>query len=296
MLSILIPIYNFDVRQLVAELEQQCISAGAAYEIICLDDKSEEAFRQKNRAVQSLLHVHYEELSENLGRSRIRNRLADLARYPYLLFMDCDSKVVKKDYIQTYLKWVEPDRLLYGGRIYTDQPPTELQFSLHWTYGREREQIPTAKRNQAPYQSFMTNNFLIPKSIFQTIRFDENIRQYGHEDTLFGLELQKHQIPILHLDNPLEHIGLESSQEFLRKTDLAIQNLCKLLESGKSIKTRLLDFYEKCEGWRLLGIINSLFLLNYNLLIQYFLKSRKPNLNVFDFYKVGLLIKYRRKG
>ncbi|MBK9012976.1 MAG: hypothetical protein IPM82_02230 [Saprospiraceae bacterium] len=65
----------------------------------------------------------------------------------------------------------------------------------------------------------MTNNFLIPRQLFLEIQFDETLRQYGHEDTLFGMELARRQVPIVHIDNPLEHIGLEPVDVFLRKTE-----------------------------------------------------------------------------
>ena len=66
-----------------------------------LDDGSENTFKIKNREVVHE-HIIYKELAVNLGRSAIRNALGKVAKYPYLMFMDCDSKVVRKDFIKKY--------------------------------------------------------------------------------------------------------------------------------------------------------------------------------------------------
>jgi hypothetical protein len=64
MLSILIPIYNFDVRRLVSELDRQAALLDVSCEICCLDDASEISFSTKEQGVRSqLAHVRYEELS-----------------------------------------------------------------------------------------------------------------------------------------------------------------------------------------------------------------------------------------
>ena len=158
------------------------------------------------------------ELSSNQGRSRIRNLLADAAKGQYLLFLDCDSKVVKADYLATYVSALHPDTLLYGGRCYLPTPPADQRYYLHWYYGIHREQQSAEQRQKQPYHSFMTNNFLIPTKQFMAIRFDESLKQYGHEDTLFGMELKNRQVPIVHMDNPLEHTGIEVAEIFLDKT------------------------------------------------------------------------------
>jgi len=48
MLSILIPVYNFNVTQLVQTLAEQCAATGEAYEIICFDDGSTPEFKAQN--------------------------------------------------------------------------------------------------------------------------------------------------------------------------------------------------------------------------------------------------------
>lgn len=288
MLSILIPIYNFDIRTLAAELHRQCKMTGVEFEILCLDDGSNVQFKEKNRELRQFSEIQYIELPQNLGRSAIRNELGRQARFSSLLFMDCDSKVVSHRFIQHYLDTITPDSLVYGGRCYAAQPPADPSLYFHWHYGRSREQTTAAQRNQAPWHSFMTNNFLIPKHLFLQVPFDETIRQYGHEDTIFGLELDGRNTAILHIDNPLEHIGLETTDVFLQKTRQGLENLLLLRRQGKPIQTRLLEVYLKCKAWGLGLPLRYSFRLLERWLIRHF-HSARPNLKLFDFYKLGLL-------
>ncbi len=290
MISVLIPIYNFDVRQLVSDLHQQLTAAGIPFEILCFDDGSKDSFKQINRIISTPSYhpIHYKELEQNLGRTRIRNALAAQAQYPYLLFMDCDSKVISPYYIQHYIKHLQHDTLLYGGRSYSPTPPPQPELYFHWWYGTRREVSSAKVRAKQPYHSFMTNNFLIPKTIFEQIRFDENLRQYGHEDTLFGLELQERHIKIIHLDNPLQHIGLEDTDAFLTKTRQGIQNLVLLTKGHPKLDTKLLHTWRQLQKWRLVRPAYCV-LRTFRQLLLCNLKSKKPRLILFDLYKLMLL-------
>ncbi|MEM8908460.1 MAG: glycosyltransferase [Bacteroidota bacterium] len=289
MLAILIPIYNFDVRTLVQTLQQQCSDAKIDFEIRCLDDGSTEYFKKGNRTLAHLDRVWYEELTQNVGRSAIRNLLAASTLQPYLLFMDCDSKVNHADYIQRYLERLDPQTLLYGGRTYAPHPPSDQAYYFHWHYGKKREQKPAEQRQKKAYHAFMTNNFLIPKSIFSQVGFEESLHQYGHEDTLFGLLLQEKGVPIVHLDNPLEHIGLESQAVFLKKSRLAIENLWQLAQTHPKIDTRLLQLYRQLHRWSLARIARMVYRLLFPI-IKWQLKKSNTSLFTFDLYKLGLLL------
>ncbi len=289
MLSILIPIYNFDARQLVHDLHQQLIEANIFFEILCFDDGSEEKFDALNKTIITESRITLHKLPKNLGRARIRNTLAKAAEYPYLLFMDCDLKVVSPNYIINYVRHLQSDLLLCGGISYAPNPPDSSAQYFRWYYGGQREQITAAVRQKNPYHAFLPSNFLIPKAIFEQIQFDERLTQYGHEDTLFGLELEKQQIKILHLDNPLKHIGLESINVFLQKTQQAIQNLAFLAKENPQVNTRLLKTYRKLQKLRLTGAVHFI-LKQLNPFILQNLKSKKPNLKLFDLYKLQLLI------
>jgi glycosyltransferase involved in cell wall biosynthesis len=295
MLSILIPSYNFDVRKLVHQLHQQGVLLSVPFEIICIEDASLQEYVDLNQSINALSFVTHQVLSNNLGRSKIRNYLATQAQYDYLLFMDCDSMPVSQTYLSNYIVQIKPQQLLYGGRCYQDQAPKDPELYFHWYYGIHREQSTAKARQKNAYQSFMTNNFLIPKDVFQSIRFDEELTQYGHEDTLFGLELQQKKISIRHLDNPLEHIGLELNHIFLQKSELAIQNLY-ILHTKHSIhkEIKLLRFFVQTKRLYLHYLISVIYFFTKKPLIKN-LCSLHPQLTLFDFYKLGYLIQWTKK-
>jgi len=255
-----------------------------------LDDASEASFQICNRQWTQKINIRYEELPQNIGRAAIRNRLAKMAKFEYLLFMDCDSGVVLPNYLETYVEHLQADRLLYGGRTYLPKPPADPQYLLHWHYGRQREQQDFVVRQAEPYHAFMTNNFLIPRYVFESITFDEQIRTYGHEDTLFGTELARRGIEILHLNNPLLHLGLEANAEFLEKTAIALQNLALLHQNGKPVSTRLSQTYEKLRKMHLVQIVGLVLKPLRPFWILHLTKSSRPNLRYLDFYKLSLYI------
>jgi glycosyltransferase involved in cell wall biosynthesis len=299
MISILIPVYNCNIVTLVYDLHDQASAASVPIEIIVLDDCSSELLRDQNKDVNKLANVRFMELEKNIGRASIRNKLAGMAAYPTLLFMDCDSKVPDGDYIKRYLPYCGKEIVVCGGRIYRPVPPDEPEMMLRWLYGIKREQLPANVRSKVPYHSFMTNNFLISRSILAQIQFDESLVQYGHEDTLFGFELKKRGIPVIHIQNPLIHTGLEITREFLRKTSEGIENLVILIAQGKIDREgfediRILRAYNKISRFGLVNLYLK-FYYQFERMILKNLMSINPNLSDFDLYKLAVLAKTIRK-
>jgi len=294
MLSILIPIYQYDVQALVRDLVRQADRLSEAWEIICLDDASDPFWRDRNRSVSELPGVKYREAEKNLGRSRVRNRLVQLANYPFLLFMDCDSGVVRPDFLDAYVEELAAGQVLCGGRVYRDNRPEDADYALHWLYGREREEQPAEKRALQPHHAFMTNNFVAPKEVLVRFPFEEALTQYGHEDTLFGQQLADADIPVKHLDNPLEHLGLERSDVFLAKAEQAIDNLAFLRKRGSTIDTRLTSTFDDLQRRGFAGLIR----WGLCLLQPWFrrnLLSEHPDLRIFDLYRLEHFLQAMRK-
>lgn len=228
MLSILIPVFNFDIRALVHELHNQTMKLSIPFEILVIDDASEQKYNIINRNITTLSNVRYVELAENIGRSRIRNRLCEMAQHEYLLFMDSDASIKSSSFIADYLCYCKGEVVVCGGTGYEQsyepyQSKQEYQLRLH--YGHKRECKTAAERSIHPNRYFSTFNFLISKSILQKVRFDERLTQYGHEDTLFGIELKRRNIAIQHIDNPLFHQELDSSNVFISKALSGVNNL-----------------------------------------------------------------------
>lgn len=230
MLSVLVPVYNTDVRSLAEELRLQIAILSGDAEVIFLDDGSAEQWKKLNRTIRQDDHLRYLESETNLGRSAIRNKLAGLAKYSSLLFLDGDSVIIRKNFLDCYIAAIKNTAVVCGGRVYGSLSIGRKDWALHRKYGLKREQIPAMKRNANPWRSFMTNNFLIPRDILQNIGFDEQISGYGHEDTLFGFQLKLKGIPVIHIDNPVEHGILDTNMGFLEKSLIAAENLAEIRE------------------------------------------------------------------
>lgn len=287
MISILIPIYNYRVVELVEELAHQCKSLGSPYEIVCYDDCSQISYKKQNRKIHGILGVSYVELSENLGRSKIRNWLAKNARYDHLLFLDSDSKVDRENFVQTYLDFMGEAEVIYGGRKYEDQKPSEHSKILHWTYGKKREALPLKLRVKNPFRSFQTNNFLIKRTLILENPFDEEIKTYGYEDLLIAEDLKNKRIPILHIENPLIHEGLEESKDFLRKSKDAAENLALLYHDGQLQDTRMASFHNKIKTLGFNNLLIQLIRRKKDGIINNLL-SPTPHLFYFDLYRYDI--------
>lgn len=139
----------------------------------------------------------------------------------------------------------------------------------------------------------MTNNFLVPKNVFLNNPLDENLSGYGHEDTLLGFQLKKKNIPVIHISNPLKHIGLEDAAEFLSKTENGISNLRLLwreekLSKEEIVKITLMKTYFNLKQTFLLGAFLFFFRL-FSATIKKNLLTNNPSLFLFDIYKLGML-------
>lgn len=288
MLSVLIPVYNFPVFSFVRDLHKSCENSGNDFEIIVFEDGST-FFLVENAQIQGLSNVIYKANRPNVGRSAIRNSLALEATYPNLLFLDGDSGIVSGHFISNYLPYLGSDTVILGGRKYRpgDNKPDN---SLLYKYGSKREQNEPRNisvRSKIPV--FTSPNFLIGKAQFLKVRFDESFSGYGHEDSIFGIQLRRNSIPYSYIDNPVFHIDLENNSVFLEKSEKALNSLLKLYLSGyfPELKqySRILQIFERLNKLHLMH----LFVFTVNLIrkpIKNNLLSKNPSLLLFDLYKL----------
>lgn len=245
MLSILIPIYNHKVVKLVGQLRDQCIKEKISFEIICLDDKSTDNLKKINREIDGWMGINYVELSENIGRSKIRNQLARLARFPHSIFIDSDSAIISKSYIKKYINAIHktPHDITYGGTAYAKKLPQNADKRLHWKYGKIKESPASKKRKRRPGELFHSNNFLTPTDLIKSIPFDQEIEGYGYEDLELASRILSAGVTIHHIDNPVMHKGLKTSSRFLSDTFHALENLAVMYLDNKIKHSRLIDTY-----------------------------------------------------
>lgn len=294
MISICIPIYNFDVRELVKELQSQLENNS---EIILIDDASKENFKKINRSLESE-KVRYIELEGNIGRAKIRNLFIQYTINPYLIFLDCDAKILSKEYLENYRKAIDSEtQVICGGSVYNSILP-DIKQVLRWKYGTKKESKTAEERTRNPYSSFMTSNFLIKTTLFKKLCFDERITQYGHEDTLFGIELKKNKITIQHIQNPVLNDDVDTNEEFIEKTELALASLFQITQFYPDVTLLekhilLLKIASKVQKWQLKWFFNILYSLFYLSIIKYLLRSKNPSLRVFDVYRLIYFLKIK---
>ena len=293
MLSILIPTYNYDCSRLIRDLQAQAEQAGIDYEIIVADDASPiYIYKEKNREITTLPYCRLIELEENIGRARIRNRLADEACYPWLLFMDCDAEIIDEHFIANYISQLNSD-VVCGGLCHADMLPSP-EVSLRYAYEKRADKRRAAcYREQEPYERFTPFNFVIRREIFQSIRFDERITEYGHEDTLFGIALKEKSVTINHIDNPLRHVGLENNEIFLEKTRKALHNLAKMEQTMQN-HSALLKIYNLLYRLKVANGIATWFDKHEQKLTRQ-LTSTAPRLTNFFLYKLGYYCAIKKK-
>lgn len=298
-LSICIPIYNFDVRKLIFDLKKEIDCSEIDAEIIMIDDASEDKFKNNNQELQS--HVDtFLLLDENLGRARIRNLFLKYAQGDYLLFLDCDGKIINARFLSKYLQFIKenPDtKVIYGGRVVSDKVPQD-DFKLRWKFANERENLKLVNRLKFPFLSFQTNNFIIKKDILKKNLFNPNILKYGYEDLLFAMDLQANTIKIDHIENPILNNDIEENKVYLSKVEDSIDSLVIMLGDDsnkfkiKEVKlVKMYCFISKFHFSNLLSLILSSFENRFrkNLL------SKNPNLRNLDLYKLSLLLKKTKK-
>ncbi len=298
MLSICIPIYNTVPLDLLRALSKQANRLDFSYEIILLNDASTTDIENDLNQASKIEQVKIYHNDKNLGRSVSRNKLGDLARYAFLLFIDGDSGMQNGNYLKQYSDYLKTGIVCCGGTSYQEGNQNKDEI-LRLTYGRKRESRDAKTRKINPYQSFTTHHFLIDKKVFQRIQFDTSIKGYGHEDTLFGLELKKQNIPIIHIDNSLYHLGIDKTEVFLNKTKEGVRNLANLYARYKRDEDfanaiHLVRFYQKQKSMRMLWIW-SIFLAMLNPIIKLNLNSKHPSLKLFDLFKLKIFIKANNK-
>ena len=289
MLSILIPTYNYNVFPLVKEISEQCIYEKINFEIIVLDDASQN-FHVENNEINSLSNCSYAVLNQNIGRSAIRNLLSTKASFENLLFLDADVRTRSDQFIKNYIRFLKNNSnygVVYGGIVYQEKKPDNNQL-LRWIYGNKREALAAEKRNEKVYVSFLTLNFLIKKKVFKTVRFNENIPNLRYEDLLFSFDLMKKNIPLQHINNQVIHNGIETSEVFLQKTNDSLKGLKFLLSNNylPANYAKISTIFDLLKQTKLLFVVNFIYKKRKNSFEKNLL-GNKPSLFIYDIYRLG---------
>lgn len=256
MLSVLIPTYHYNTLFLVEKIHQQLLIENIVFEIICFDDGSKSQLNIENKKINTLVFASFKSLENNIGRSAIRNLLAEKAQHKWLLFLDADVVPVNSNFIKKYVTCFTKNNTIFcGGLLYQNQK--ENLGLLRYKYGKKHEEISTGIRKKSPEKFFFSSNFLAQKKVFNSVRFEEKLKKYGREDLLFSLGLVKNGYKIEHLSNEVYHLGIEENSCFVSKTKKAMENLLFLVmeELIDEKEIPLLNFTNKIEKIKMTKIV-----------------------------------------
>lgn len=299
-LSILIPTHDDDCTALVKALDEQCRHAAGLedYEIVVSDDASSAPFfsalQQRLRtcvatpsspdASSHLLIIHHD---SPVGPSLNRRLAISHLRYDYVLTIDGDARVTSPDFINQYILHRDDATVVYGG-LTTSPQDLRPDNHLRYAYERATSHYQSLSYRQAhPYDHFTAFNTLFHKSLFSQVNFTDQLHQYGFEDTFMGDRLRRLGIAIRHIDNPLQHTGINSNVAFVANTELALQNLTCLPHSFQQ-RVRISRLALRLQRLHLLGPLRLLYRLSGPALRRQLLSPR-PSLLVFKVYKLTYL-------
>jgi glycosyltransferase involved in cell wall biosynthesis len=166
-ISIIIPIRNrsHEVRRIVKGLESQTCSS---FEVIFVDDGSIDNTAKEIEAVDSPLRILALSIPHS-GPSTARNRGAERATAPYLLFIDSDDRFVN-DYIEQFSLAIEQPcrpQLIQAG------------VSISFPDGRDSEVLlPEPSAISAPvFRPFLSGTYCIDSDLFKSVGgFTEALR------------------------------------------------------------------------------------------------------------------------
>ena len=203
------------------------------------------------------------------------------------MFIDGDSILPNSNFITNYVETLKSNnQVIYGGRIHPKK--AEANRTLRWKYGKYIEDQSALNRKKNIYKSVLFNNTIIKKTLFNKIKFEENIIQYGHEDTVFAYKLSVIKASVLHIDNPVLHGDIDLNYVYLKKTKKALENL-NIIYKNHIIDFKFITFlklFKKVEKIKL-NYLLSLFYKLFNKFLTYNLTSKYPSLFVFNLFRIS---------
>jgi len=293
MLSILIPTYKYNVYELAKALETQALKLSIAFELICIDDGSFSDLNKENQRINTLTHCKFIENKKNQGQTKVRHELASMAQYKWLLFMDADMMPKNSDFLETFISNIDDSHdLLFGGIAYQDNQ-LKPNHELRWIYGKNREEKSLLNREKKPYLSVISGCFLIQKPVFLESNNNLLVKSYGL-DLLFTSNLKAMRSNVKHINNPVIHLGIESSEHYLEKNKKAISTYFELIkEHNHIIHSSLLKTYKRLKFFGLCSVFGNLT-QRFNKRLEKNLKSSDPSLMLFDLYRLGYLCRLKK--
>lgn len=288
-ISVLIPTYDYKCYTLVYDIKKQLDVSETEYEIIVIDDGGrDQVCAIANHKINELDNCRYIHRKNNVGRAENRNNLVSMSRGNWCLLIDSDAKIVSDDFIANYIKAINdnPNVDIIDGDLINPVALPSPEVTLRYTYEKNAESKRTSiLRQQCPFERFSTFNVMIRKSALEEVPFDVKCAEYGYEDALLGIEMWKRGKKILHINNPLMHLGFEKNEVYLAKVEASLRTL-KKLGCKMSDHTTIGRFSASLDRRHLTPLVKIAYKIS-RLYLRKNILGKKPNLRLFSFYKLG---------
>lgn len=294
MISILIPVFDYNAFALVESLEKQGLKLGIPFQIICADDASFSKKNSVNQNINSLTNAQFIEHKKKLGRVCNRQYLAEKALYDQILFLDVDVVPKNSDFLEKYIQEMRlGNYIVFGGLCY-DTKTTKSSNSLRYFFGKKREEVAAKIRNRNRYKHIISSNFMFKKSVFLQINgmLTKHVG-YGM-DYAFGALLCANNIGVKHIDNPVIHLGVDQNDVFLKKAENSMHVIYMLHKEFqlKKYHINILKAYALMRFLKINGIVGKLLGL-FDKVILKNIMGQKPILILFDMYRLGYLCRIK---
>lgn len=226
-LSVLTPFHRHDPSALIAALG----AAPREVELVLVDDGSNSAellASALSAASRFGAPTRVVVWAANRGRAAARNRLIAEARGEYVLFLDADMIPDSPRFLETWLGIIQTQRpfVAFGGLSVARVAPTP-ETALHHALFATSDCHDARRRARNPAQTVATANLLVRRDFLHATPFDDGFVGWGFEDVDWALTAAAHA-PILHIDNPATHAGLDDVDALMRKSAQAGANFARL--------------------------------------------------------------------
>jgi hypothetical protein len=270
---------------LVSELHRQAKNEGIVYEILCFDDGSTLEIVE-NQKINSLTNSTFKKFDSNIGRTAIRNLMAQKASFEYLLFLDADMFPKSADFLKNYvaeLHITKDSQAVFGGCAYNSL--NQKRDLLRFRYGQKREEQPAILRNKKPFKNIYSGNVLIHKPLF--IATNTILKSRYGLDLFFSSQLQRMKCIPKHIDNEVYHNGLESNAAFLKKSKEGVKTIWWLYKNNhiSEEQSQLIVAHRWLKKWKVVKLFRVLGSDFINP-VERLLKKNKAPLVFFDFYRL----------
>jgi len=236
--SVLIPFLRDDPLPLLDALDTEASALSGAVELVLMDDGTGDvALTQalEARIATMALPVQLITLGANEGRSRGRNRLAAAARARHLLFLDSDMRPDTPRFLGVWADLVrDRDPAVAFGGFSLLQAPTDARFAVHRAMAAKSECLPCEVRALTPEKYVYTSNLLVRRDVFDTEAFDAAFTGWGWEDVEWAMRVSR-RYPVIHVDNPATHMGLDTVQALAGKYEQSAPNFARVIAKHPDI-------------------------------------------------------------